>query len=132
MYRERINTLINNQMNSTEDEELREYLRSLIPKESFIANMLNVDISQSDYDEIIDELKKTILSYVKNKYPFHLDIQNVYNDNLIQELSKRLKYEYSIIAHKDSYKIYPVSIISKILEEKYNECLNFIAIESLS
>lgn len=132
MYRERINTLINNQMNSTEDEELRKYLSSLIPKESFIANMLNVDISQSDYDEIIDKLKKTILSYVKNKYPFHLDIQNVYNDNLIQELSKRLKYEYSIIAHKDSYKIYPVSITSKFLEEKYNECLNLIAIESLS
>jgi GGDEF domain-containing protein len=39
MYRERINTLINNQMNSTEDEELRKYLSSLIPKESFIAHI---------------------------------------------------------------------------------------------
>ena len=132
MYRERINNLINNQMESTEDEKFKEYLRSLIPKESLIANMLKVDISQSDYDEIIDKLKSVTISYVNNKYPFHLDIQNVYNDNLIMELRKRLKYEYSIIAHKESYKIYPVSITSKILEEKYNECLNLIVIESFS
>ncbi len=126
MYREQINELIEKQLKIIDNVEIQNYLLSLRPKESLIASMLKIDLQRNQYDEILSNVYKATLQFVMAKYPFYEDIRNTPEEGLIKELKQNLIYHNKIEKHKASYKVYPVTITSEMLQNTYNDLLKEI------